>query len=173
MGLRFVAKRRSFTFNHRDILLLICSGVELLFPCGYSQNFKRRKRQCFTILHTVFRSLFSRTICYSALWAFWWGHTCRGTSRHRPGRSDGPSPPCDFGLSPTASLIMLAGIWYGCQNGGSPSPYWLTFPERTTSVMTCLDGYQMARRDEQGLPWRWQPGRLLLPGLLASLGSWL
>jgi len=58
--------------------------------------------------------------------------------------------PATFGLSPTASLIMLAGIWYGSQYGGSTTSILVNIPGEATSVMTCLDGYQMARRGRAG-----------------------
>jgi putative tricarboxylic transport membrane protein len=58
--------------------------------------------------------------------------------------------PATFGLSPTTSLIMLAGIWYGCQYGGSTTSILVNIPGEATSVMTCLDGYQMARRGRAG-----------------------
>src|SRR5512132_2509389 len=58
--------------------------------------------------------------------------------------------PITFHLPPTASLIMLAGIYYGAQYGGSTTSILLNIPGEASSVVTCLDGYQMARRGRAG-----------------------
>jgi putative tricarboxylic transport membrane protein len=58
--------------------------------------------------------------------------------------------PVTFGLSPTASLIMLAGIYYGAQYGGSTTSILVNIPGEAASVVTCLDGYQMARQGRAG-----------------------
>jgi TctA family transporter len=58
--------------------------------------------------------------------------------------------PVTFGLSPTASLIMLAGIYYGAQYGGSTTSILVNIPGEASSVVTCLDGYQMARQGRAG-----------------------
>jgi putative tricarboxylic transport membrane protein len=58
--------------------------------------------------------------------------------------------PLTFGMSPTAALIMLAGIYYGSQYGGSTTAILINTPGETSSVMTCLDGYQMARQGRAG-----------------------
>ena len=58
--------------------------------------------------------------------------------------------PITFGLSPTASLIMLAGIYYGAQYGGSTTSILVNIPGEAASVVTCLDGYQMARQGRAG-----------------------
>ena len=58
--------------------------------------------------------------------------------------------PVTFGLSPTASLIMLAGIYYGAQYGGSTTSILVNIPGEAASVVTCLDGYQMARLGRAG-----------------------
>jgi putative tricarboxylic transport membrane protein len=54
--------------------------------------------------------------------------------------------PITFHLPPTASLIMLAGIYYGAQYGGSTTSILVNLPGEASSVVTCLDGYQMARK---------------------------
>src|SRR3954463_11621431 len=54
--------------------------------------------------------------------------------------------PITFNLSPTAALIMLAGIYYGAQYGGSTTAILVNIPGESSSVVTCLDGYQMARQ---------------------------
>ena len=58
--------------------------------------------------------------------------------------------PITFGLDPLASLIMLAGIYYGAQYGGSTTSILLNMPGETSSAVTCLDGYQMARKGQAG-----------------------
>src|SRR3984957_2871111 len=58
--------------------------------------------------------------------------------------------PITYGLPPLASLIMLAGIYYGAQYGGSTTAILVNMPGETSSVVTCLDGYQMARQGRAG-----------------------
>jgi len=58
--------------------------------------------------------------------------------------------PITFGLDPLSSLIMLAGIYYGAQYGGSTTAILVNLPGETSSVITCIDGYQMARRGRAG-----------------------
>lgn len=58
--------------------------------------------------------------------------------------------PVTFYLSPVAALIMLAGIYYGSQYGGSTTSILMRVPGETASVVTCLDGYEMARRGRAG-----------------------
>jgi putative tricarboxylic transport membrane protein len=58
--------------------------------------------------------------------------------------------PITFHLPPTASLIMLAGIYYGAAYGGSTTSILVNLPGESSSVVTCLDGYQMARRGRAG-----------------------
>jgi putative tricarboxylic transport membrane protein len=58
--------------------------------------------------------------------------------------------PFTFGLDPVTSLIMLAGIYYGAQYGGSTTAILVNLPGEASSVVTCLDGYQMARRGRAG-----------------------
>jgi putative tricarboxylic transport membrane protein len=59
--------------------------------------------------------------------------------------------PATYALPPTAALIMLAGIYYGAQYGGSTTSILVNIPGETSSVVTCLDGYQMARRGRAGV----------------------
>jgi putative tricarboxylic transport membrane protein len=54
--------------------------------------------------------------------------------------------PTTYALEPTSALIMLAGIYYGAQYGGSTTAILVNLPGESSSVVTCLDGYQMARR---------------------------
>lgn len=58
--------------------------------------------------------------------------------------------PITFYLDPTAALIMLAGIYYGAQYGGSTTSILLNMPGESSSVVTCLDGYAMARKGRAG-----------------------
>lgn len=58
--------------------------------------------------------------------------------------------PVTFGLDATASLIMLAGIYYGAQYGGSTTAILVNLPGESSSVVTALDGYQMARKGRAG-----------------------
>jgi putative tricarboxylic transport membrane protein len=58
--------------------------------------------------------------------------------------------PITFNLSPVAALIMLAGIYYGAQYGGSTTSILVNIPGEATSVVTGLDGYQMARQGRAG-----------------------
>ena len=58
--------------------------------------------------------------------------------------------PITFNLPPIPALIMLAGIYYGSQYGGSTTSILVNLPGETASVVTCLDGYQMARQGRAG-----------------------
>jgi len=58
--------------------------------------------------------------------------------------------PVTFNLAPIAALIMLAGIYYGAQYGGSTTAILVNLPGESSSVVTCLDGYQMARQGRAG-----------------------
>ncbi|MGE0718162.1 MAG: tripartite tricarboxylate transporter permease [Alphaproteobacteria bacterium] len=58
--------------------------------------------------------------------------------------------PITFTMAPVTALIMLAGIYYGAQYGGSTTAILVNLPGEASSVVTCLDGYQMARRGRAG-----------------------
>ena len=58
--------------------------------------------------------------------------------------------PSTFQLTPVAALIMLAGIFYGAMYGGSTTSILVNIPGEAASVVTCLDGYQMARKGRAG-----------------------
>ena len=58
--------------------------------------------------------------------------------------------PLTFGLPPTSSLIMLSGIYYGSQYGGSTTAILINLPGEASSAVTALDGYQMARKGRAG-----------------------
>src|SRR5205085_11667170 len=58
--------------------------------------------------------------------------------------------PATFVLPPVSALIMLAGIYYGAQYGGSTTAILVNLPGEVSSVVTWLDGYQMARQGHAG-----------------------
>jgi len=58
--------------------------------------------------------------------------------------------PLTYNVSPVAALIMLAGIYYGAQYGGSTTAILVNLPGETSAVVTCIDGYQMARQGRAG-----------------------
>ena len=58
--------------------------------------------------------------------------------------------PLTFRMDPTGAIIMLAGIYYGSKYGGSTTSILLNVPGESASVVTCFDGYQMARRGRAG-----------------------
>jgi putative tricarboxylic transport membrane protein len=58
--------------------------------------------------------------------------------------------PVTYGAPPLGALIMLAGIYYGAQYGGSTTAILVNLPGESSSVVTCLDGYQMARNGRAG-----------------------
>ena len=58
--------------------------------------------------------------------------------------------PITFGMDPLGALIMLAGIYYGAQYGGSTTAILMNLPGESSSVVTCLDGYRMAQKGRAG-----------------------
>jgi putative tricarboxylic transport membrane protein len=58
--------------------------------------------------------------------------------------------PLTFKMDPTGAIIMLAGIYYGAKYGGSTTAILLNVPGESASVVTCLDGYEMAKRGRGG-----------------------
>ncbi|MEQ1581594.1 MAG: tripartite tricarboxylate transporter permease [Steroidobacteraceae bacterium] len=59
--------------------------------------------------------------------------------------------PLTFNIDPTGALIMLAGIYYGAQYGGSTTAILLNVPGEATSVVSTIDGHQMARQGRAGI----------------------
>ncbi len=59
--------------------------------------------------------------------------------------------PVTFGFEPVTALIMLSGIFYGAQYGGSTTAILVNLPGESSSVVTALDGYQMARKGRAGV----------------------
>jgi putative tricarboxylic transport membrane protein len=70
--------------------------------------------------------------------------------------------PVTFGLNATQAVIMLAGIYYGSQYGGSTTSILMRIPGEASSVMTCIDGHAMAKR-----------GRAGAALCIAAVGSWI
>ncbi|SFB80672.1 TctA family transporter [Polaromonas sp. OV174] len=58
--------------------------------------------------------------------------------------------PATYALPPVSALIMLAGIYYGAQYGGSTTAILVNLPGESSSAVTCIDGYQMARKGRAG-----------------------
>jgi TctA family transporter len=58
--------------------------------------------------------------------------------------------PSIYTLDPTAALIMLAGVYYGAQYGGSTTAILINLPGESSSIVTAIDGYQMARKGRAG-----------------------
>ncbi len=58
--------------------------------------------------------------------------------------------PLTYGMNPASGIIMLTGIYYGAKYGGSTTSILLNIPGESSSVATCLDGYQMARNGRAG-----------------------
>ena len=72
--------------------------------------------------------------------------------------------PVTYGIDPIGALIMLAGIYYGAQYGGSTTAILVNMPGESSSVVTCLDGYQMARKGRAG-------AALTIAASLAQIGE--
>src|SRR6185312_13974786 len=70
--------------------------------------------------------------------------------------------PVTFGLNATEAVIMLAGIYYGSQYGGSTTSILMRIPGEASSVMTCIDGNAMAKK-----------GRAGAALCIAAVGSWV
>ncbi|MDA8125672.1 MAG: tripartite tricarboxylate transporter permease [Deltaproteobacteria bacterium] len=58
--------------------------------------------------------------------------------------------PITFGMDPVTSIILLCGVYYGAQYGGSCTSILVNIPGESSSIVTCLDGYQMARKGRAG-----------------------
>jgi putative tricarboxylic transport membrane protein len=58
--------------------------------------------------------------------------------------------PATFTMSPVSAIIMLSGIYYGAMYGGSTTSILVNIPGEAASVVTCFDGYQMARQGKAG-----------------------
>ncbi|HEU4371305.1 MAG TPA: tripartite tricarboxylate transporter permease [Methylomirabilota bacterium] len=78
--------------------------------------------------------------------------------------------PATYAMSPTASIIMLAGIYYGAMYGGSTTSILANIPGESASVVTCLDGYQMARQGRAGIALGIAAFGSFIAGTLSVLG---
>src|SRR3954454_1383088 len=58
--------------------------------------------------------------------------------------------PLTYNMDPAGGIIMLSGIYYGAKYGGSTTSILLNMPGEASSVVTCIDGYQMARKGRAG-----------------------
>ena len=83
----------------------------------------------------------------------------RASARWRPSRCCCRST---YALQPVSALIMLAGIYYGAQYGGSTTAILVNLPGESSSVVTCLDGHQMARKGQAGAALATAGARLVL-----------
>lgn len=59
--------------------------------------------------------------------------------------------PMTYHMSPTAAIVMLAGVYYGAQYGGSTASILMNLPGGPASAVTCLDGYPMAKKGKAGI----------------------
>ena len=78
------------------------------------------------------------------------GHGDRRSSRPGASGDDRPAPAGDHAMEPVSAVIMLAGIFCGAMYGGSTTSILLNIPGEAASVVTCLDGYKMARKGRAG-----------------------
>jgi len=81
--------------------------------------------------------------------------------------------PATFHLNPISAIIMLAGICYGAQYGGSTTSILVNVPGEAASVVTCLDGYQMARKGRAGPALGISAMASLMAGTLSTAGVML
>ena len=81
--------------------------------------------------------------------------------------------PATFKFSPTSTLILLAGIYYGVQYGGSTTSILVNIPGEASSVITCMDGYQMARQGRAGPALGIAAWGSFIAGTIANIGLML
>ena len=81
--------------------------------------------------------------------------------------------PATFKFSPTSTIILLAGIYYGVQYGGSTTSILVNIPGEASSVMTCLDGHQMARQGRAGPALGIAAWGSFIAGTIANIGLML
>ena len=81
--------------------------------------------------------------------------------------------PTTFHISPVSAIIMLAGIYYGAMYGGSTTSILVNIPGESASVVTCLDGYQMARQGRAGPALGISAFGSFIAGTLATVGLML
>jgi putative tricarboxylic transport membrane protein len=78
--------------------------------------------------------------------------------------------PTAMHIDPVGAIIMLAGIYYGAQYGGSTTSILLNIPGEATSVVTCIDGYQMARKGRAGAALGISAFGSFIAGTIATVG---
>jgi putative tricarboxylic transport membrane protein len=78
--------------------------------------------------------------------------------------------PLTYSLGPTGALIMFAGIYYGAMYGGSTTSILLNIPGEAASVVTCLDGHEMARQGRAGAALGMAAFGSFIAGTLAIVG---
>jgi len=78
--------------------------------------------------------------------------------------------PVTFYVPPLSAIIMLAGVYYGAQYGGSTTSILLNIPGEPASIVTCLDGYQMARQGRAGPALGISAFGSFIAGTLGTLG---
>lgn len=78
--------------------------------------------------------------------------------------------PSTFGTTPTSAIIMLSGIFYGAMYGGSTTSILLNIPGEAASVMTCVDGYQMALQGRAGPALGISAWGSFIAGTLSTIG---
>ena len=76
--------------------------------------------------------------------------------------------PITFALPPASALIMLAGIYYGAQYGGSTTAILVNLPGEASAVVTCIEGYQMARQGRAGRSSRYAAIGSFIAGTIAT-----
>jgi putative tricarboxylic transport membrane protein len=81
--------------------------------------------------------------------------------------------PVTYNIAPTSAVILLAGIFYGAMYGGSTTSILLNIPGEAASVVTCLDGYQMARQGRAGVALALSAFGSFIAGTLAIVGLML
>jgi len=77
--------------------------------------------------------------------------------------------PITFKLDPTGALIMLSGVFYGAQYGGSTTAILMKLPGETSSLVTVLDGYALARRGKAGTALALAAIGSLVAGIIATI----
>ncbi|HVJ11545.1 MAG TPA: tripartite tricarboxylate transporter permease, partial [Burkholderiales bacterium] len=81
--------------------------------------------------------------------------------------------PLTYGSSPTGAIIMFAGLYYGAQYGGTLTSVLINVPGESTSVMTTLDGYQMALQGRGGVALGIAAIGSFIAGVIGTLGLML
>lgn len=105
--------------------------------------------EAFQYLYNGFASLSWANIFYCFVGVFW-GTMVGILPGLGPMAGTALLLPLTFKMDPTSGIIMLAGVFYGAMYGGSTTSILLNMPGEVASIMTCRDGYQMARKGRAG-----------------------